>query len=66
MLQEEDLFIGPRIEGLNVGIDDAARASNAIKQALEKNNILILHQTTWVSFIHSLSNRVLIQRTWKE
>ena len=32
------LFIGPRIEGLNVGIDDAARASNAIKQALEKNN----------------------------
>jgi electron transfer flavoprotein-quinone oxidoreductase len=33
------LFIGPRIEGLNVGIDDAARASNAIKQALEKNNL---------------------------
>lgn len=33
------LFIGPRIEGLNVGIDDAARASLAIKQALEKNNL---------------------------
>ncbi len=33
------LFIGPRIEGLNVGIDDAARASYAIKQALEKNNL---------------------------
>lgn len=33
------LFIGPRIEGLNVGIDDAARASHAIKQALEKNNL---------------------------
>ena len=33
------LFIGPRIEGLNVGIDDAARASNAIKQAFEKNNL---------------------------
>ena len=33
------LFIGPRIEGLNVGIDDAARASSAIKQALEKNNL---------------------------
>jgi electron transfer flavoprotein-quinone oxidoreductase len=33
------LFIGPRIEGLNIGIDDAARASNAIKQALEKNNL---------------------------
>lgn len=36
------LFIGPRIEGLNVGIDDAARASNAIKQALEKNNLDII------------------------
>jgi electron transfer flavoprotein-quinone oxidoreductase len=33
------LFIGPRIEGLNVGIDDAVRASNAIKQTLEKNNL---------------------------
>ena len=33
------LFIGPRIEGLNVGIDDAARASNAIRQALDKNNL---------------------------
>ncbi|MDN5845721.1 MAG: electron transfer flavoprotein [Candidatus Nitrosocosmicus sp.] len=33
------LFIGPRIEGLNVGIDDAVRASYAIKQALEKNNL---------------------------
>ncbi len=33
------LFIGPRIEGLNVGIDDAARASNAIKQAFENNNL---------------------------
>jgi len=33
------LFIGPRIEGLNVGIDDAARAANAIKQALDKNNL---------------------------
>jgi len=33
------LFIGPRIEGLNIGIDDAARASNAIKQAMDKNNL---------------------------
>ncbi len=33
------LFIGPRIEGLNVGIDDAARATLAIKQSLEKNNL---------------------------
>ena len=32
------LFIGPRIEGLNVGIDDAARASIAIARSLDKNN----------------------------
>ncbi|HEU5461343.1 MAG TPA: electron transfer flavoprotein [Nitrososphaeraceae archaeon] len=32
------LFIGPRIEGLNVGIDDAARASIAIAGSLDKNN----------------------------
>jgi len=32
------IFIGPRIEGLNVGIDDAVRAANAIASALEKNN----------------------------
>ncbi len=33
------IFIGPRIEGLNVGIDDAVRAANAIARALEKNNL---------------------------
>lgn len=33
------LFIGPRIEGLNVGIDDAVRATNAISKAMEKNNL---------------------------
>jgi len=32
------IFIGPRIEGLNVGIDDAARAANAVARALDKNN----------------------------
>ena len=32
------LFFGPRIEGLNVGMDDAARASIAIARSLDKNN----------------------------
>ncbi|MGD1836069.1 MAG: electron transfer flavoprotein [Nitrososphaeraceae archaeon] len=32
------LFFGPRIEGLNVGIDDAARAANVVSVAIEKNN----------------------------
>jgi len=32
------IFVGPRIEGLNVGIDDGVRAANAIARALEKNN----------------------------
>ena len=32
------IFIGPRIEGLNVGIDDAVRAANTIARTLEKNN----------------------------
>ena len=32
------VFVGPRIEGLNVGIDDGVRAANAIARALEKNN----------------------------
>ena len=32
------VFVGPRIEGLNVGIDDAARAAEAVSVALEKNN----------------------------
>jgi electron transfer flavoprotein-quinone oxidoreductase len=32
------IFVGPRIEGLNVGIDDAARAANAVARALDKNN----------------------------
>jgi electron transfer flavoprotein-quinone oxidoreductase len=32
------VFVGPRIEGLNVGIDDGVRAANAVARALEKNN----------------------------
>src|SRR3970282_381108 len=32
------IFIGPRIEGLNVGIDDAVRAADAIARALDNNN----------------------------
>ncbi|HKU33135.1 MAG TPA: NAD(P)/FAD-dependent oxidoreductase [Candidatus Nitrosotalea sp.] len=32
------VFVGPRIEGLNVGIDDAARAANAVARSLDKNN----------------------------
>lgn len=33
------IFIGPKIEGLNVGIDDGVRAANTIADALEKNNL---------------------------
>ena len=32
------IFVGPRIEGLNVGIDDAARAAIAASNAIDKNN----------------------------
>ncbi|TLX85880.1 MAG: electron transfer flavoprotein [Thaumarchaeota archaeon] len=32
------IFIGPKIEGLNVGIDDAVRASIAISRSLENSN----------------------------
>lgn len=32
------IFIGPRIEGLNVGIDDGVRAANAIARALDRND----------------------------
>lgn len=31
------IFIGPRIEGLNVGIDDAVRAANAVARSLDRN-----------------------------
>ena len=32
------IFIGPRIEGINVGIDDGVRAANAVARALDKND----------------------------
>ena len=32
------VFVGPRIEGLNVGIDDGVRAANAVASALDNNN----------------------------
>ena len=32
------IFIGPRIEGLNVGIDDAGRAASALSRAIDRNN----------------------------
>jgi len=32
------VFVGPRIEGLNVGIDDGVLAANAIARALDKND----------------------------
>jgi len=32
------IFVGPRIEGLNVGIDDGVRAAEAVSRALDKND----------------------------
>jgi electron transfer flavoprotein-quinone oxidoreductase len=32
------IFMGPKIEGLNVGIDDAVRASLAISRSIDNNN----------------------------
>ena len=32
------IFVGPRIEGLNVGIDDGVRAANAVARAIDKND----------------------------
>jgi len=32
------IFIGPRIEGLNVGIDDGIRAATAVSRAIDQNN----------------------------
>ena len=31
-------LLAPRIEGLNVGIDDAVRAANAVARSIERNN----------------------------
>ena len=38
------IFIGPRIEGLNVGIDDAARAADAVSRAIERNDFQTMGQ----------------------
>ena len=32
------VFVGPKIEGLNVGIDDGVRAANAVSKALDSND----------------------------
>lgn len=32
------VFIGPKIEGLNVGIDDAVRAAESVARAIDRNN----------------------------
>jgi len=32
------IFVGPRIEGLNVGIDDGVRAAEAVARALDRND----------------------------
>jgi electron transfer flavoprotein-quinone oxidoreductase len=32
------VFVGPRIEGLNVGIDDGVRAANAVARSLDKDD----------------------------
>jgi len=32
------IFVGPRIEGLNIGIDDGVLAANAVARALDKND----------------------------
>ena len=32
------VFVGPRIEGINVGIDDGVHAANAVARALDKND----------------------------
>jgi electron transfer flavoprotein-quinone oxidoreductase len=32
------IFVGPRIEGINVGIDDAVRAAESISKSIDQNN----------------------------
>lgn len=36
------VFIGPRIEGINVGIDDAVRAANSVARAIDRNDFSTL------------------------
>ncbi len=46
------VFIGPRIEGLNVGIDDAVRAADAVARAIDRNNFSTQHMGEFYS--HSI------------
>ena len=55
------IFIGPRIEGINVGIDDAVRAANAVSRSLDRNNFE--YKNIWEDSMLILLTRVLIQRT---
>lgn len=32
------IFVGPKIEGLNVGIDDAVRAANSVARSIDRHN----------------------------
>ncbi|HEY7110168.1 MAG TPA: FAD-dependent oxidoreductase [Nitrososphaeraceae archaeon] len=34
------IFVGPRIEGLNVGIDDAVRAAESVSKFIDKGNLV--------------------------
>ncbi|MDE1861596.1 MAG: electron transfer flavoprotein [Thaumarchaeota archaeon] len=43
------VFVGPRIEGLNVGIDDAVRAADAVSRALDRNSPLDGHMGQYYS-----------------
>jgi electron transfer flavoprotein-quinone oxidoreductase len=43
------VFIGPRIEGLNVGIDDAVRAANAVARAIDRNNFSVQYMGEYYS-----------------
>jgi electron transfer flavoprotein-quinone oxidoreductase len=43
------VFIGPRIEGLNVGIDDAVRAANAVARAIDRNNFSVPYMGEYYS-----------------
>jgi electron transfer flavoprotein-quinone oxidoreductase len=33
------IFVGPRIEGINVGVDDAVRAADSVSRSLDRNNL---------------------------
>ena len=43
------IFVGPRIEGINVGIDDAVRAADAAARAIDKNDFTPQHMGEYYS-----------------